>query len=582
MARIKGNIFGKITGKIGNLVFQMRGGEQLVKEYAENKNIEATEAQEIVRLKLATASRWAKQAGYYMQNMYSRAGTKKTTNFAELVKAVYYAVDDNYKIDFNKLKLNQIRQNDNLIIEAYYDCWTEYASFKFSAKAGTFLPAEKHMLMFGFCGYGKNGILLNEENNLKYCAPYGMWGREYCTRRGSGYVSEVPDSVLIRTEYLNFTMNGAVLIAVELGKYWYDPEGNHGGWHQYSTGGTYNTRYGLKDYGELVPETALIELKATQNTNTTDIEINFEEKRGKLESLRLYKKLYGENGQTTEYEAEEAIRDGLDEEENFKYTIPKGDIGDGLYIFIIAGYNEHDERVTDYYRLIIRGKKVITNYKEEEDYLLEHNHITPTALTIESGKKLLEYEALALKGKGEDVVYEKNKDGQEEKVILKNKIYLINKKAYTEETINKEYLIELKHYKDNTWISSELEEAEVYYIWEVKLKEYEDGKKTGEIVEFTSKDKNNNTTRFAPKGYKENENSKKYDIANELTLLKNCDIEILDKEKVKRLLSQIGLTLNIDETKNRYKEIVFLKYLTSNPEAYKKLHNDNSLLVYKI
>ncbi|NLM67408.1 MAG: hypothetical protein GX180_09585, partial [Enterococcus sp.] len=67
-----------------------------------------------------------------------------------------------------------------------------------------------------------------------------------------------------------------------------------------------------------------------------------------------------------------------------------------------------------------------------------------------------------------------------------------------------------------------------------------------------------------------------------LTLLKNSDIEIYDKEKVQRLFTKIGFTLNLDKTKNRYKEIVFLKYLTTNPEAYKKLHNENNLLVYKI
>ena len=220
MARIKGNIFGKITGKIGNLVFQMRGGEQIVKEYAENKNKEATEAQEVVRLKLATASRWAKQAGYYMQNMYNRTGTKKSSNFAELVKAAYYAVDDNYKIDFNKLKLNQIRQNDNLIIDAYYDVWTEYLKLNIQVKDGTLVTDFKNYFLTGFCGYDENGNLLNEENNLKY-AENGIGGIWHTCTRYDGYQDAMCSGtiVLTRRDCVNYSVHGEIIIAIGYADY---------------------------------------------------------------------------------------------------------------------------------------------------------------------------------------------------------------------------------------------------------------------------------------------------------------------------------------------------------------------------
>ena len=547
MARIKGNIFGKITGKIGNLVFQMRGGEQIVKEYAENKNIDATEAQEVVRLKLAAASRWAKQAGYYMQNMYNRSGNKKTSNFAELVKAAYYAVDDNYKIDFNKLKLNQIRQSDNLIIEAYYDFWTEYLKLNIQVKDGTLVTDFKNYFLTGFCGYDENGNLLNEENNLKY-AENGIGGIWHTCTRYDGYQDAMCSGNigLTRRDCVNYSVHGKIIIAIGYADYYFDGDKRTGRWLQYSTGGTYNTRYAIKDYGELVGETTLIELNATEETTEDDIEIIFGEKGGELESLKLYKKLYEENGKTTEYEVEEIQRGEEENEENFKYTIDKEEIGEGLYIFLIAGYNESDERVTDYYRCLILGKEVIINYKEEEDYLLEHNHITPSGLTIERDKKLLEYDALVLKGKGGE------KEGE-----FKNKVYCLKKEAYTTGIFKEEFLIELKHYKDNKWISRDLEAGANYFIIEVKEKEDKNGNKTGEVVELTSKDKNNNITKLAPNGYKENENSKRYDIANEITMLKNNSLEIIKKDIIKRflLLKYDEIKFNIVECE--LKNIIF-------------------------
>ncbi|NLM67409.1 MAG: hypothetical protein GX180_09590 [Enterococcus sp.] len=572
MARIKGNIFGKITGKIGNLVFQMRGGEQIVKEYAESKNAEATEAQEVVRLKLATASRWAKQAGYYMQNMYNRTGTKKSSNFAELVKAAYYAVDNNFKIDFNKLKLNQINQNDNLIIDAYYDVWTEYLKLNIQVKDGTLATDFKNYFLTGFCGYDENGNLLNEENNLKY-AENGIGGIWHTCTRYDGYQDAMCSGtqVLTRRDCVNYSVHGKIIIAIGYADYFCDEDNGRGRWLQYSTGGTYNTRYAIKDYGELVGETTLIELNATENTTEDDIEIIFEEKGGKLESIRIYKKLYGENGQTMEYEVE--YINGKEEEnhKNYKYTIDKRDIGEGLYIFLIAGYNESDERVTDYYRCLILGKEVIINYKEEEDYLLEHNHITPSGLTIERDKKLLDYDALVLKGNGEE------KEGE-----FKNKVYCLKKEAYTTGIFKEEFLIELKHYKDNKWISRDLEAGANYFIIEVKEKEEDNGKKTGEVVEFTSKDKNNNITKLAPKGYKENENSKKYDIASEITMMKNNSLEIIKKDILKKFLRLKYDEIKFNIAEGELKNIIFTNNIIRKRLLDIKIDEDKDIKVYCI